>query len=316
MSKINFRQLSGIVLVQARMFLVVCSVTTLMFKSADHVVAAEPSSVFRSDFKSALQEAEEKKRPLLLHFYADWCMPCQRMEREVFTNASVKELLGGHFVAVKVNSDQRQDLVGRYGVQTLPSDVIIDSLTGRVIAMHAGFQDRHGYMAIASQAEAKFIKAHGAELIAAKPAGVIDAAPTSNTKKNDDAELGDPKPVIGLDGFSPVALSKSRKWNRGSSKFAWDHKDVTYYLSSREELIEFRNDPDAFAPKLLGCDPVILWETDKAVAGNIRYGAYFDDELYLFKTEERRAQFKSNPEKYIRLQHALKADQIENTVIR
>ena len=81
-------------------------------------------------------------------------------------------------------------------------------------------------------------------------------------------------------------------------------------------MIEFRNNPEAYAPKLLGCDPVILWESDRAVAGDIRYGAFFDDELYLFKTEERRRQFKANPEKYIRLQHAVKVDQIERTVIR
>ena len=119
-----------------------------------------------------------------------------------------------------------------------------------------------------------------------------------------------------LDGFSPVALAKWREWNRGSAKFSWDHKDVTYYFSNREELIEFRNNPEVYAPKLLGCDPVILWESDKAVAGDIRFGAYFDDELFLFKSEERRRQFKSSPEKYTRLQHALKANEIEKTVIR
>ena len=67
---------------------------------------------------------------------------------------------------------------------------------------------------------------------------------------------------------------------------------------------------------MLGCDPVILWESDKAVAGDIRFGAFFDDELFLFKSDERRRQFKASPEKYMRLQHALKADQIERTVMR
>ena len=81
-----------------------------------------------------MQEAEEKKLPLLIHFYAEWCMPCQRMEREVFPTPAVKELLGSRFIAVKVNSDLRQDLVRRYGVETLPSDVVVDSLTGRTIA--------------------------------------------------------------------------------------------------------------------------------------------------------------------------------------
>ena len=316
MSKNNFGQISGIDFGRVRLLLLTVGLLSLNLAEPGRITGAEGSSVFRSDFKAALQEAEEKKRPLLVHFYADWCMPCQRMEREVFNNTAVKDLLTGHFVAVKVNSDHRQDLVGRYGVQTLPSDVIVDSLTGRVIAMHSGYQDRTAYLATASQAEARFTKAHAGDLIVEKSSESSIAASSVALNRKDEPELGEPKPVIGLDGFSPVALGKTRQWNRGSSKFAWDHKDVTYYFSSREELVEFRNNPELYAPKLLGCDPVILWESDKAVAGNIRYGAYFDNELFLFKTEEHRIQFKANPEKYIRLQHALKVDQIENTVIR
>jgi thioredoxin-related protein/YHS domain-containing protein len=265
------------------------------------------SDIFRTDFKAAMQEAEEKKLPLLVHFYAEWCMPCKRMDREVFPSSSVKEMLGSRFVAVKINSDDRQDLVRRYGVETLPSDLVIDSLTGRVITLHAGYQDRTSYLSSASQAEASFNKAHPRNLVVAKP--VADA-------KSVTPELGEPKPIIGLAGFSPVALAKKRQWNRGSAEFAWEYKEVTYHLSSREELEEFRNKPEAFAPRLLGCDPVILWESDKAVSGDIKYAAFFDDELFLFKSDERRKQFKASPEKYIRLQHALKVDQIEPTVIR
>ena len=265
------------------------------------------SEVFRTDFKSALQEAEEKKLPLLVHFYAEWCSPCKRMDREVFPNTAVKEILGSRFVAVKINSDDRQDLVRRYGIETLPSDLVIDPLTGRVITLHAGSQDKNGYLATVSQAEAKFINAHPRNVVVAQP--VADA-------KSATPELGDPKPIIGLAGFSPVALTRKRQWNRGSAEFACQYKEVTYHLSSQQELEEFRKMPEAFAPKLLGCDPVILWESDKAVSGDIKYAAFFDDELFLFKSDERRKQFKASPEKYIRLQHALKVDQIEPTVIR
>ena len=289
---------------------------TIALTCTTQVISAEPSTLFQSDFKSALREAEEKKLPLLLHFYADWCIPCQRMEREVFTNAAVRDQLGGHFVAVKVDSDHNQDLVRNYGVEKLPSDVIVDSFTGRVIALHSGPQDRSGYSAFASQAEARFYKIHANELAMQKQGRTGGAEKPVSAVKTVEPDLGDPKPVIGLDGFSPVALYKFRKWTRGSSEFACDYKDVTYYCASSDELVEFRKNPEAIAPKLLGCDPVILWESDKAVAGNIRFGAYFENELFLFKTEERRAQFKANPEKYIRLQHALKADQIEHTVIR
>ena len=282
------------------------------------VVGAEPTAVWRTDFKAALLEAEQKKLPLLVHFYADWCMPCQRMEREVLTAATVKEFVGRRFVAVKLNSDHHQDLVDRYGVKTLPSDVVVDSLTGKVLFLNSNFLDKTQYILVVTQAEAKFTKIHAANLKQGGDAEADSAAqPGEKVAGNGgEAVLGEPQPVVGLDGFSPVALAKHRKWTRGVARHAWDYKDVTYYLSTREELIEFRNNPAAFAPKLLGCDPVILWETDRAVAGDIRYGAFFDGELYLFKTDERRKQFKAKPDKFTRLQHALKIDQVERTAMR
>ena len=299
-----------------RLVFLVAGLIIFLLASTSRVVGSEPSTIWRTDFKAALQEAEGKKLPLLVHFYADWCMPCQKMEREVFPTQAVKDMLGSRFIPVKVNSDKHPHLVQQYGVETLPSDVIVDSLTGKVIATHSGYQDRTGYIANAAQAEARFIKAHAADLVVTKTVPNNDLAQSAIGIRSDRIQLGDPQPVIGLDGFSPVSLTKNRQWNRGSPKFAWDYKDVTYYLVDREELLEFRTKPEVYAPKLLGCDPVILWETDKAVAGDIRFGAFFDDELFLFKSEERRRQFKASPEKFIRLQHALKADQIERTVMR
>lgn len=316
MSQSNLGRVTGGDSEWRRLAFLMAGLILVVLVTGTRIVGAEPSSVWRSDFKTALQEAESKKLPLLVHFYADWCMPCQRMEREVFPTPAVKELLGNHFVAVKVNSDQHQDLVHRYGIETLPSDAVVDSLTGRLISVHAGFQNRNDYLTTATQAESRFIKAHAADLVVTKSVPTGETAQTAGGVVTQEPELGDARPVIGLNGYSPVALTKSRQWNRGTSKFSWDYRDVTYYLTSREELVEFRNNPEAYAPKLLGCDPVILWESDKAVAGDIRFGAYFDDELFLFKNEERRRQFKANPEKYIRLQHALKANQIERTVIR
>jgi YHS domain-containing protein len=281
------------------------------------VVGAESATVWRTDFKAALWEAEQQKLPLLIHFYADWCMPCKRMEREVLTAPTVKEFIGRKLVAVKLNSDHHQDVVNRYGVKTLPSDVVIDSLSGKVLLLHSDFLDKTQYIRLVAQAEAKFTKIHAANL---KQGGgtEADGAVQSAAKVagSGEAELGEPQPIVGLDGFSPVALAKHRQWARGVARHAWDYKDVTYYLSTREELLEFRNNPEAFAPKLLGCDPVILWETDRAVAGDIKYGAFFDGELYLFKTDERRKQFKAKPDKFTRLQHALKIDQVERTAMR
>jgi len=50
--------------------------------------------MWRTDFDAALREPKRKQLPLIMHtFYADWCMPCQKMEQTVFNTSNVKELL-------------------------------------------------------------------------------------------------------------------------------------------------------------------------------------------------------------------------------
>ena len=287
----------------SRLFWAAVALSGIALGAPRPVVGAEPAPMWRTDFDAALREAEEKQLPLIMHFYADWCMPCQKMERTVFNAAPVRDMLTTRFVAVKLNSEKNQQLVRRYGFDILPTDMAIDPLSGRVLALHSGYLDQAGYVKLAQQIESNFRKAH--------PVNPIAQSEQANT-----AELGEPRPVVGLDGFSPVALVKSRKWIRGSASHAWEFRGVPYFLSSREELLEFRKSPESYAPKLLGCDPVILWETDRAIAGTTDFAAFYDDELYLFKSDERRKQFKANPLKFTRLQQAVKADQIERTALR
>ena len=290
----------------------------LVIASSRVVVGDDGSPVWRSDFSAAVLEAEERKLPLLVHFHADWCMPCQRMERDVLTAPNVLEIIGSRYVAVKLNSDHHPELVQRYGVASLPSDVVLDSLVGKIVNLHSGGLDQAEYLQMLLKSEAKFLNFHAASLQQTRDPdnNKLPKNSTSVTVNTEDAVLGEPQPVVGLDGYSPVAIAKHLQWTRGSARFAWVYKDVTYFMSSREELLLFRNNPESIAPKLLGCDPVILWETDRAVAGMIEFGAFFDGELFLFKTEERRQQFKANPDKYVRLQHALKINEVERTAMR
>jgi YHS domain-containing protein/thiol-disulfide isomerase/thioredoxin len=270
------------------------------------------AEVWRTDYNQALAEAERLQRPLLLHFYSVNCPPCRRMEREVLNTAETTSLLASKFVAVKIDAGDSSNeeglrLVQRFSIHMLPSDVILDPLSGgRVLSQTEGSQDKKPYLSVALKSLGRFEQSLKMHL--ARDAATRDTDPT--------VVLGDPQPIVGLDGFSPVALTLRRQWNRGKPEFAWEHKGITYHLASREELEDFRKKPEDFAPKLLGCDPVVLWETDRAVPGDTRYGAFLDGDLYLFQTADTRKRFKANPSRFTRIQHVLRVDKIDRSAVR
>jgi uncharacterized protein YyaL (SSP411 family) len=60
----------------------------------------------------ALAQAEDK--PILLDIGAVWCHWCHVMDRESYEDATVAALINEHFVAVKVDRDERPDVDVRY----------------------------------------------------------------------------------------------------------------------------------------------------------------------------------------------------------
>jgi protein disulfide-isomerase len=77
-------------------------------------------------FETAQQLAQRDQRLLLVHFYADWCGPCRSLEQTVFSDPSVGRSVAAHYVPVKINVDQSPELAKRYGVSSIPTDVIVD----------------------------------------------------------------------------------------------------------------------------------------------------------------------------------------------
>lgn len=285
------------------------------------VRGAEP--IWRSGYDAALSEAVASKRPLLIHFYGPACPPCRQMEREVLHQPEVVALLKDRYVAVKVDAGspgnpEAARLVPRFGVHGLPCDVILDPISGKVLSQTEGYQDLGRYQTAAVRARSRFDQLNQTVIVEQtkpkEPDALDEANPDQQPGSGGEVVLGDPKPIVGLDGFSPVSLNLHRKWEIGTPEFAWEFKGLTYYMADEVELNLFRKHPERYAPRLLGCDPVALWESDRAVPGDTLYGAYFDGDLYLFQSDETRKKFKANPAQYTRIQHVLKLDQIQRVV--
>ncbi|MFZ5572143.1 MAG: thioredoxin family protein [Thermodesulfobacteriota bacterium] len=78
-------------------------------------------------FSSGMKTAETEGRPVLLHFYADWCRFCVKMGNETFRDQAVVGYLSRNFIAIKVNTDREKELARQYLVRGLPTTIIIKS---------------------------------------------------------------------------------------------------------------------------------------------------------------------------------------------
>jgi thiol:disulfide interchange protein len=87
--------------------------------------ALTEKDVWGRDYGHAWRRAKTMNRPVLLHFHATWCGPCQQMEREVLNTPKVLHELDACCVAVKVDCDQQPDLVQKFGIESLPCDVLV-----------------------------------------------------------------------------------------------------------------------------------------------------------------------------------------------
>lgn len=244
---------------------------------------------WHTEFETALAEAERLNLPLLVHFHAKWCGPCRKMEAQVLNNSAVIAACGKTCVAVKVDTDERSDLASKYGVAALPTDVFVGP-DGTVLGKHVGQATRDVYLARMGEMNDK---------LAASGTAVADS--DSTAAKEDTAVLLSRLASaggIGLDGYSPVSLTTSKVWREGSPEFAWRHAGAIYFMASAEELEKFKASPEKYAPQHSGFDPLLLSTDQVAIRGQITYGSFYKDRLYLHATEASRATFIKSPEKY------------------
>ncbi|QDU37043.1 Thioredoxin [Maioricimonas rarisocia] len=274
--------------------------------------AQAADDVWMTDFDAARKRAEELQRPMLIHFGADWCGPCRQMERNVLHTARVKEQISSSVVAVVVNVDKQPKLAARFGVTSLPTDLFIEP-DGKRLMQSTGYRPASEYASSVARASTRY---H--DLLASRrpeePKTPIAAVPQNDEEAPKAKVTSESRTEPVLDGFCPVALLKQRRWIKGSPQFTTEHRGQIYHLSSDEALESFDEDPERFAPRFLGCDPIIVWQTDRAVPGSTRFGAFYDDELYLFVSDENRKTFKENPDRYIRTRVVLDVDQIESVI--
>lgn len=103
------------------------------------------SSVLAINEESFEEEVLQSQKPVLIDFYADWCVPCQ------YLSPIVEEVATEHpeIKFVKMNVDEVRNIANQYGVMYIPTLVLIQD--GEQVGSSIGLVEKEAVVELISQ---------------------------------------------------------------------------------------------------------------------------------------------------------------------
>ncbi|MEO1627140.1 MAG: thioredoxin family protein [Bacteroidota bacterium] len=122
---------------------------------------------FHGSWEEALEKARKEEKPIFVDAYAEWCGPCKRMARTVFTNEAVGDFYNKYFINLKLDVEKAagQTFVAKYPVRAFPTLYYIDA-EGKVIVNTKGARNVEQFLDLGRKAldknddSAKYAKAY------------------------------------------------------------------------------------------------------------------------------------------------------------
>ncbi len=99
-------------------------------------VSAPPGYVWITNFQEGLKKASVSGKPVVVDFWADWCVACHELDDRTYSDPRVQKELRENFVGIKIDATKADapgllELTKRYGVTGLPT-VLFLSPGGKV----------------------------------------------------------------------------------------------------------------------------------------------------------------------------------------
>lgn len=101
---------------------------------------------WESDMPAALERAGREGKPVLVNFYADWCVWCKRLESTTLRDAKVASVLQNKVVPLSLNVDgDGKELSNEYQVDGLPTIIVLDA-GGRELGRIPGYMPPDSFL--------------------------------------------------------------------------------------------------------------------------------------------------------------------------
>lgn len=97
--------------------------------------------VIDQDFEQAIKLAKKSNKLVFIDFYTTWCGPCKQLDRLIFQNDSIQNVLGKDFILLKYDAekDSTFNLTKKYHVRNYPTAIVLNS-EGFVLHIRNGFR--------------------------------------------------------------------------------------------------------------------------------------------------------------------------------
>lgn len=104
------------------------------------LVAHVSQAAWLQSFEDAKKMSLATNKFIVVDFWATWCGPCKKMDRDSWSHESVTRLLGEAFVSVKIDIDRERAMASQYGITVIPFVMIMDA-NGKVISKFEGYKN-------------------------------------------------------------------------------------------------------------------------------------------------------------------------------
>jgi len=110
---------------------------TPQVQPGEEAPATPPPLAWVASVDEALAQARSDKKPVLIEFHVTYQQWCRTLEEKTLSDPAIVRL-SGKFVCVRLNGQEQQDLVKKYGVKSYPTVVYLNP-KGEVIDRQIGF---------------------------------------------------------------------------------------------------------------------------------------------------------------------------------
>jgi thioredoxin-related protein len=82
---------------------------------------ATPKEVKWYSFEEGMKMAKKKHLPVIVDIYTDWCGWCKKMDNETFRKPEISGYLEEHFIAIKLNGEEKAPIAFNGNIYTNPT---------------------------------------------------------------------------------------------------------------------------------------------------------------------------------------------------